>query len=90
MQMRRFDGATDWLAPEAAVEVGESRAVGSPFLRRAAMALVGTASALTLALALASQANSAIRPVDPGLQVVDASWSSGFGPDAFGSARDSG
>ena len=90
MQMRRFDGATDWLAPAAAVEVGESRAAGTPFLRRAALALVATASALTLALALATQAKSAIRPVDPGLEVVNASWSSGFGPDAFGLVRDSG
>lgn len=90
MQMRRFDGATDWLAPVAAVEVGEPRAVGSPFLRRVVMALAGTASAVTLALALATQAKSAIRPADPGLEVVNASWSSGFGPDAFGPARDSG
>ena len=87
MQMRRFDGATDWLAPVAAVEVDEPRALGSPFLRRAALALVAAAAALTLALALATQAKSAVRPVDPGKEVVNASWSSGFGLDAVDSAR---
>jgi hypothetical protein len=88
MQMRRFDGATDWLAPVAAVEVGESRAARSTFLRRASLALVATASAVTLALALATQAKSALRPVDPGLEVVNASWSSGFGLGVTDSARD--
>jgi hypothetical protein len=56
MQMRRFDGSSDWVAPAAAVDAVSLSMLTSPVsaVGRRAVAFFGTLAALVLALSFAS------------------------------------
>ena len=73
MQIRRFDGAQDWLAPAAAVEVPGTEVRRATAIRRGGLVLVGLLAAFTLALGFSAQAHASSMPSSPGDL---ASWSS--------------
>ena len=60
MQLRRFDGSTDWEAPARAVEavVLSQTAHCSPLIERAALTLLGLLAALALVLSAVAHALS--------------------------------
>ena len=80
MQMRRFDGSSDWHAPAAVDDVISAAPAGPmPILRRGALAFLALVAMLVLALSITVQANASTRNEGFGeeLNELSASWSSG-------------